>query len=402
MRRRLQWRETALVLGASAVVTAAVLLAFPSKPLDAAEPLSRDQMYAACADRLVARPTDAWLRGCVEAMAPDPTPSATPSASPTVSSTGLPSTPSASTTPLGTSTPPPSPTPTTAPPGGQTCPAYPAFPTEDCTGVPAGTLLTPYTGSCTITIPNTVIERKLVSCTLRVQAPGLMIRDSRINGSVLGPTNCQPLPATCAAPDFTIADSEVIAAAATTQAEVNGVGQANFTLIRVTVSGGNRGVYCRFNCTVIDSVIGNQQIAQSPRIHASGIRQSQGATIIHSRIHCSAPDTSSGGGCSADLTGYGDFEPVQSNLIEKNLFVATPGGACAYGGASGDDGAKPYGRLSRDIRFVDNVFQRGPVGDGGRRNCGYYFPITDFDSARPGNIWSNNRWDDGGVVPPAN
>lgn len=396
MRRRLQWRETALVLGASAVVTAAVLLAFPSKPLGAAEPLSRDQIYAACADRLVARPTDGWLQGCVEAMAPDPTPSATPSASPTVSPTGLPSSPPASTTPPGTSTPPT----TSSPPEplpGQSCPAYPAFPTEDCTGVPAGTLLTPYTGSCTITVPNTVIERKLVSCTLRVQAPGLMIRDSRINGSVLGPTNCQPLPSTCTAPDFTIADSEVIAAAATTQTEVNGVGQANFTLIRVTVSGGNRGVYCRFNCTIIDSVIGNQQIAQTPRIHASGIRQSQGATIIHSRIHCSAPDTSSGGGCSADLTGYGDFEAVRNNLIEKNLFVATVGGACAYGGSSGDDGAKPFGNQARDIRFIDNVFQRGR-----NRLCGSFFPITDFDSTRPGNVWSNNRWDDGGVVPPAN
>jgi hypothetical protein len=184
--------------------------------------------------------------------------------------------------------------------------------------------------------------------------------------------------------------------------EVTGLGEANFIAVRVDVTGGNRGVYCRFNCTIIDSMIGGTLIAQTPRVHASGIRQSQDAQIVHNRIHCAAEDTPTGGGCSADLTGYGDFEPVVNNLIEKNLFVATPGGVCAYGGASGDDGSKPFGNQSRDIRFIDNVFQRGPVGDGGRRNCGYYFPITDFDSSRPGNVWTNNRWDDGGIVPPAN
>jgi uncharacterized membrane protein YgcG len=271
----------------------------------------------------------------------------------------------------------------------QSCPAYPAFPDGNCTGVPAGVSLSTYSGPCTITANNTVIDGKTVNCSLEIKASNVQIKNSRINGTVLTPSGSL-------AYSFTITDSEVIAPQAAAW-EQTGIGEANFTALRVEVTGGNRSIYCRKSCTVRDSWVHGQNIAESPRVHASGIRQSQGATIVHNRIHCSADDTSSGGGCSANLTGYGDFEPVQDNRIEKNLFVATPGGACAYGGSSGDDGTKPYGHLASNIDFIDNVFQRGSVN-----NCGFYFPITDFDDSRPGSEWTNNRWEDGAVVPPAN
>jgi hypothetical protein len=284
---------------------------------------------------------------------------------------------------------------TTRPSGPQNCRAYPAFPDANCTGVPAGIRLTKYSGPCTIKTAKTVINAKLISCALRIQATGVVIKNSRINGTVGTPNGST-------AYSFTIMDSEVHAPRAGS-VESQGVGDANFTMLRVEVTGGNRSVYCRKNCRVEDSWVHGQDIADSPRIHASGIRQSQGSKIIHNRIHCSAEDTSSGGGCSADLTGYGDFEPVRNNLIEKNLFVATPAGACAYGGSSGDDGTKPYGDQAEGIKFIDNVFERGPArSQNGQRLCGYYFPITDFNSNRPGNQWVNNRWDDGKALPPAN
>jgi len=225
-----------------------------------------------------------------------------------------------------------------------------------------------------------------------------MIKNTRINGTVGTPNGATKY-------SFTIMDSEVHAPQATAT-ESQGVGDANFTMLRVEVTGGNRSVYCRLNCHVEDSWVHGQNIAQSPRIHASGIRQSQGSKIIHNRIHCSASDTPSGGGCSANLTGYGDFEPVKDNLVERNLFVATPAGACAYGGSSGDDGTKKYGDQASGIRFIDNVFQRGTkAGNGGQHLCGYYFPITDFlrnnGKVPPGNVWRNNRYDDGKAIPPA-
>ncbi|GIH02624.1 hypothetical protein Rhe02_06910 [Rhizocola hellebori] len=275
------------------------------------------------------------------------------------------------------------------PAGLQRCAPYPAFPDANCTGVPTGITPVKYTGPCTIKTDGTVIEAKLVTCALSIQAKQVMIKNSRIDGTVGTPNGTEQY-------SFTIMDSEVHAPRAT-GTESQGVGDANFTMIRVEVTGGNRSVYCRKNCRVEDSWVHGQDIAQEPRIHASGIRQSQGSTILHNRIHCSVADTPSGGGCSANLTGYGDFEPVRDNRIEKNLFVATPAGACAYGGSSGDDGTKPYGNQALGIVFVDNIFQRGRTG-----KCGFYFPITDFDSSRPGNKWVNNKWDDGVALPPAN
>lgn len=262
------------------------------------------------------------------------------------------------------------------------------WPGPDNTGVPAAVTLTAYSGPCTITAANTVIDGKTVSCDLVIRASNVVIRNSRIEGSVAAENN----------PDysFTISDSEVRLGQAGAGG-ATGIGEANFTALRVEVTGGNRSILCASNCTVRDSWVHGQNITGTVRVHASGIRQSQGSTLLHNAIGCDAENTPAEGGCSAGLTGYGDFEPVRDNRVEKNLFLETTGGACAYGGSSGDDGSKPYGKDAANVRFIDNVFQRGKSG-----KCGVYFPITDFDSIRPGNAWQNNRWDDGATLPADN
>jgi hypothetical protein len=126
--------------------------------------------------------------------------------------------------------------------------------------------------------------------------------------------------------------------------------------------------------------------------HESGIRMEQNTTLIHNTIGCDAPTIPPDAGCSAGLTGYGDFAPVQNNLIQNNFFLPSTGGTCAYGGSAG---GKPYSDGARDIRFIDNVFGRGKTG-----KCGYWAPIMDFDPSAPGNVWQNNVWEDGGVVSP--
>ncbi len=113
-------------------------------------------------------------------------------------------------------------------------------------------------------------------------------------------------------------------------------------------------------------------------------------TLIHNTIACDAPAIQDAG-CSAGLTGYGDFNPVADNLIQDNWFKQTlSGGTCAYGGASG---GKPYSDASHDVRFINNVFERGSSG-----NCGIWFAIFDFDENAPGNVLSGNTWDNGGTV----
>jgi hypothetical protein len=32
--------------------------------------------------------------------------------------------------------------------------------------------------------------------------------------------------------------------------------------------------------------------------------------------------------------------------------------------------------------------------------CGYYYPVTDFDPAAPGNQWTGNAFDDGTAITP--
>src|SRR6266540_1211304 len=260
-----------------------------------------------------------------------------------------------------TSTPNPEPTTPTAKPPAPTTPPPPApvpggFPNAANTGVPTGTALTAYTGSCVITAPNTVIDAKIANCDLVIRTTGVQIRRSKVNGTV------------------STADGPRLA---------TGVGADNFTVLRSEIIGGNRGIYCRRACEVRDSWVHGTQVASS--WHASGIRASQGSKIIHNTIACDTRPTPEDGGCSAPLTMYGDFEAVRDVLVQNNLFVASIWAAfCAYGGSSG---GKPFSGAAANVVFLDNTFQRGTNG-----KCGAYAPIDAFDPSRPGNRWSGNVW----------
>jgi hypothetical protein len=279
------------------------------------------------------------------------------------------------TNPPGTSPPGTAPPVTTPPPGG--------FPSAATTGVPAGTVLSAYSGPCTITVSGTVIDAKRINCSLDIRAANVVVTRSIITGTIGTGDNSTGY-------SFRIADSEVNVG----NREGTGIGAVNFVATRVHVTGGNRSVNCYNSCTVEQSYVHGQFRDDTGRVHESGIRMGQNSVIRGNTIVCDAPNVPPDAGCSAGLTGYGDFAPVRNNLIEGNFFAATTGGYCAYGGSSG---GKPYSSQTRDIVFRNNVFERGPGG-----KCGYYGPITSFNSGLPGNVWSNNTWSNGGTVPPAN
>ena len=263
------------------------------------------------------------------------------------------------------------------------------FPGPNNTGVPAGTTLTAYTGPCTITAANTVIDAKTINCDLAIEAANVRITRSKITGSVATDENSTGY-------SFSISDSEVdIGNRAGT-----GVGAVNFTATRVHVTGGNRSMNCWHDCLITDSYVHGQFRDSTGVYHESGMRMGQSATIRHNTIICDAPDVPPDAGCSADLTGYGDFGPVQNNLIEKNFFGATTGGYCTYGGSSQ---GKPYSSATNHITFNGNVWQRGTrLSDKGTKVCGYYGSNTSFDPSLPGNTWSNNKFDDGTTVASSN
>jgi hypothetical protein len=264
------------------------------------------------------------------------------------------------------------------------------FPGPETTGVPAGTNLTPYSGPCTITQANTVIDSKTVNCYLEIRAANVVIRNSRINGRVWidspGPNY-----------SFTITDSTVDAG------EVNGtsndgnkaIGKSHFTAVRVETVRGVSGIWCEYDCTVRDSWVHGQDKDEGGRAHMSGLRMGSGQAgagqlIEHNTIVCDAPNVAPDAGCSASITGYGDFATIQNNTLSKNLVGATPGGTCAYGGSTK---SKPYPNGANNI-FKDNIFQRGSG-----RKCGYWYAIVDLDAGLRGNQWTNNRWDSGEVMP---
>ena len=282
-----------------------------------------------------------------------------------------------------TTVPPTTPPPTTPPPST-------GFPGTGNTGIPAGTVLTDYTGPCRITAANTVVDAKRVPCILDVRATGVTITRSSLPGiSGYG---------------FTVSDSDIdVSPIGWAGAENDGINGWSFTAIRVNIHGGRRGVNCQHDATIRDSWIHGTEMDPNGNWHASGLRAEYRCTVEHNTIACDWPDsTSQGGGCSADLTMYPDFSTVHHNTITRNLFVANPNGNgyCTYFGYIP---SKPYGGFAENATYIvvtNNVFQRGTL-NGQPARCGYWGPVTSWGFGRVGNVWSGNTWDSGGTVNPA-
>jgi hypothetical protein len=273
-----------------------------------------------------------------------------------------------------------------------------------------------YTGSCTISTANVVIDSKVVNCRTLVVASGgagLVLKNSYLNGGIVQSGGT---------PAFTVQDSYIDSSIsypacsdgscpagkyacgdtgnATTDCGVTG---SNFTIVRTEIVGSNRAAYCEAPgpCLIQDSYFHGTNLwpDASNLAHASSVREEQNLTLRHNSLHCSytGPFVNGDIGCSADLTGYPDFTAIKNNTVDANLFVASPGSAfCMYGGATA---GKPYSSdptNATNQKFTNNVFQRG-----GNSKCSSYGPVTSFDKTRTGNIWSGNIWDDGTTVAPA-
>jgi hypothetical protein len=259
------------------------------------------------------------------------------------------------------------------------------FPNSRNTGVPRGLKLTPYKGPCTITKDDAVIDAKTVNCDLEIRASHVVITRSKINGYLSSGTEKHT------GYSFTLRRSTVDASPDGAR-QVTAVGEVDFAVIRSHVYGGDRGANCWYVCKIIGSYFHGQDTDASGTWHESGIRMGEKSVIRGNTIACDAPIVPPDAGCSAPLTGYGDFGPVQDNVIDGNFFKATTGGTCAYGGSSR---GKPFSDSARDIRFTDNVFERGRSG-----HCGYWAPVMDFNRRAPGNLWQGNVWESGGRVRP--
>ncbi|QQS20306.1 hypothetical protein IPL85_02570 [Candidatus Saccharibacteria bacterium] len=120
------------------------------------------------------------------------------------------------------------------------------WPGPNNTGVPDGTTLTNYTGPCTITTNNTVIDAKTVNCDLHVRAQNVTITRSMINGYI-ETSNDSGTSYNYAVTDSTIHVADI---------NYRGLLYSDYIATRVDVSGGQSMAWCD-TCTIQDSYLHN-------------------------------------------------------------------------------------------------------------------------------------------------
>ena len=320
-------------------------------------------------------------------------PTTGPSTAHTPTTTPGPTTQPASTTTATPTTHPTTTPPTSTPPTSSPAPSAPpsgGFPNASNTGVPAGTALSDYRGSCTITADGTVIDAMTVTCNLDIRAANVMIKRSKINGRVILDTDI----AGSSRWSYTLQDSEVNGGVA----QLPAVSYGNMSVIRSNVYGGETAVQCGEKasfCTVRDSWLHGQNIPAGANWHLGGFLSNGGTNVLlqHNSVICDAAPTGSDGGCTGDINLFGDFAVVSHVSVLNNLMGANTGSAyCTFGG---DVSNKPFPHAN-NVVYQDNVFVRGS-----NSKCGTYGPVSNFNVNGPGNKWINNTWQDGTPVQPA-
>jgi hypothetical protein len=168
-----------------------------------------------------------------------------------------------------------------------------------------------------------------------------------------------------------------------------GIFEANYTLRRVNLFDAGHGASVKSNVVIEDSWI--HGLGAENGAHKDAIYSGDGTNVLirHNNIECADGPN---GGCTSAVGLLTDFDPTTHYTIDNNL-LNTTGSYCFYGSGGPQ---KPY-RASY-ITFTNNHFGRKY-----NAQCGFYGPVTYFDSSQPGMVWSGNVWDDTGEpVPPAN
>ncbi len=253
------------------------------------------------------------------------------------------------------------------------------WPGPNNTGVPAGTSLTSYRGSCTIRRSSVVIADEAINCPIIVLGRSVTIKDSMINGTVH----------TDGSGSVLIEDTTINGGSDHSES----VGGANLTVLQDNIYGDQHEVHCYSNCTVENSWLHNNYNGAALGWHENGFFNDGGSnfTVIHNSVYCV-------GGCTGDITFIPDGN-VSYATVSKNLLVATMYASyCLY--PSSDPGYKPG--IMTHMVVTDNVFQRGRNG-----KCAIYGPVYGWDrpSKTPdsdgyGNVWSGNMWNNGQSLQP--
>ena len=270
----------------------------------------------------------------------------------------------------------------------ETNPSTPdAYPGADNTGVPPGTELAPYVGPCTITetVVLSAVDATEVCPAIVVQATGVRIEASRVPRVESTATQVDPTFS------VEVVDSEVVAG--------EWIGGAvwgnNLTVLRTEVTGGAYSVHCGSDCLVEDSWLHDQFNPDGGAAHNNAFLSNGGSHMVvrHNTLHCTPTLNDTDGGCTADLSLFGDFGPIRDVVVEDNLLKANDS-SVAYCAFLGHAPGKAY-PVATGVVVTGNVFERGT-----NDLCGVYGPVTSFQADAEGNVWRDNTWDDGTDLVP--
>jgi len=251
--------------------------------------------------------------------------------------------------------------------------------------------LSSYGGSCTISTNGTTLDSQNINCPSGLTITGLnvTITNSLITGYVRVETDVS-----ASTKSLTLTDVEVDAG--TTQ--IAAVCCGNTVLTRVNSHGGVTAVQCEelavYPCTITDSYLHGQYIPDDQPWHLGGFLSdgsSAGITIQHSYVACDHAVNSVAEGCTGDINFIPNFAPISGATVYRNLFYGSDQLSYCFTGGEKASSPTPH---SDHITVTDNVFQRGVSNV-----CGDFGPWTDWDVTQPGNSWTNNRYDDGTVIP---
>jgi hypothetical protein len=262
----------------------------------------------------------------------------------------------------------------------------PTWPGPSTTGVRPGTQLRAYDGPCTITSTRTIsgVDATQACDALLIRAPDVVIRNSllpRIDATDGGTSSVRLI-------DATVRGGQWVGGS---------IWGYNIDARRVDVTGGQHTFQCNDHCTVTDSWLHDQYNPDGESFHNNAFISNGGTDMVvrHNTLHRTPLLNSTDGGCTADLSLFGDFDPISHVTIDRNLFKANNSSIsyCLY---AGWNPGKPHGDNPTHVTVTDNVFERGS-----NRKCGVYGPVTAYKPGGTGNTWSRNTWTDGGAVTPS-
>jgi hypothetical protein len=244
------------------------------------------------------------------------------------------------------------------------------WPGPNNTGVPAGTTLTAYTGPTTITVDGSVIDSKLVTGCIVIEANNVTIKNSRLQSN-----GCY----------FNILDNNGNTGLKLTDVEIDGqtnttsdssIGGDNYTCLRCNIHGTTDGAKAGDNVVFRDSYIHDLAITSTSHNDSIQSLGTNSLQIIHNTL------ISKSGSNSAIILSTGSASRMRNVLMQRNL--AGGGGYTIYGG---------YGAGTDDLSRVSNVsITENRISTAVYPRGGAFGAVTSVDPpavSHSGNVWAD-------------